>query len=90
MIGRPTRRDRVSNGLMCELHFPEQVHKPSPYPFELRELGRLPDVNDLARQDHLLRLWQKFEELHDGCHPLRVFLNKLQTLDTVRIIEGEA
>jgi hypothetical protein len=35
-------------------------------------------------------LRQKFEELHDGAHPLRIALDKLQTLDTVRIIEGKA
>ena len=35
-------------------------------------------------------LRQKFEELYDGTHPLRIALQKLSTLDTVRIIEGKA
>jgi hypothetical protein len=29
-----------------------------------------------------------FESLYDGTHPLRIALSKLQTLDTVRVIEG--
>ena len=30
-----------------------------------------------------------FEALYAGDHPLRIALDKLQTLDTVRIIEGK-
>ena len=40
--------------------------------------------------DHVFRLRQLFEHLYDGTHPLRLSLQKLQTLDTVRIIEGKA
>ncbi len=38
----------------------------------------------------LPRLRRKFEELHDGAHPLRRALGQLQTLETIRIIEGRA
>jgi hypothetical protein len=38
----------------------------------------------------LQTLRQLFEILHDGAHPLRIALEKLATLDTVRIIEGKA
>ncbi len=38
----------------------------------------------------LQTLRQLFETLHDGTHPLRIALEKLSTLDTVRIIEGKA
>jgi hypothetical protein len=31
-----------------------------------------------------------FEALYDGAHLLRIALDKLQTLDTIRIIEGKA
>lgn len=44
----------------------------------------------LPETDRLLLLRRKFEELHDGAHPLRIALDQLQTLDTVRIIEGKA
>jgi hypothetical protein len=33
---------------------------------------------------------QKFQELHGGTHPLRIALDKLQTLGTIRIIAGKA
>jgi hypothetical protein len=41
----------------------------------------------IQRLPHLHTL---FESLYDGAHPLRIALTKLQTLDTVRIIEGKA
>lgn len=37
----------------------------------------------------LPRLGQKFEKLHDGAHSLHLALDKLQTRDTIRIIEGK-
>lgn len=37
----------------------------------------------------LPRLRQKFEEPHDEAHPLRRALDQLQTLETIRIIEGK-
>lgn len=39
---------------------------------------------------HATGLRQKFEELQDAAHPLRQALDKLSTLETVRIIEGRA
>ena len=44
----------------------------------------------LPQTDCLPRVRQKFEELHDGTHPLRIALQKLSTLDAVSIIEGKA
>jgi adenine-specific DNA-methyltransferase len=82
--------ERVLNGLVYELYFPEEVHGAGLRLFELVEAARLPDVNALPEADRLPRLRLKFEELHDGAHPLRIALDKLQTLDTVRIIEGKA
>jgi len=41
----------------------------------------------IQRLPHLRTL---FESLYDGTHHLRIALSKLQTLDTVRIIEGKA
>jgi adenine-specific DNA-methyltransferase len=80
----------VLNGLVYELYFPEEVQGAGLRLFELVEQVRLPDVTALPEPDRLPRLRQKFEELHDGAHPLRIALDKLQTLDTVRIIEGKA
>ena len=78
------------NGLVYELYFPEAVHGAGLRLFELVEAALLPDVNALPEAERLPRLRQKFEELHDGAHPLRIALDKLQSLDTFRIIEGKA
>jgi len=80
--------ERVLNGLVYELYFPEELDAAGLRLFELVAQADLPDVTQLPEKDRLLKLRQKFEELHDGAHPVRIALDKLQTLDTVRIIEG--
>ncbi len=90
--------ERVLNGLVYELYFPEEVRgslqeeggRLKGSMFTLVEAADLPDVTALPEPDRLPRLRQKFEELHDGAHPLRLALDKLQTLDFVRVIEGNA
>lgn len=52
--------------------------------------AQLPDINSIPEPDRLKTLRAKFAELYDGGHPLRIALDKLQTLNTVRIIEGKA
>ncbi len=44
----------------------------------------------MHNHNRLPRLRTLFESLYDGAHPLRIALSKLQTLDTVRIIEAKA
>jgi hypothetical protein len=82
--------ERVLNGLVYELYFPEELHAAGLRLFDLVAQADLPDITKLPEKDRLPKLRQKFEELHDGAHPLRIALDKLQTLDTVRIIEGKA
>jgi adenine-specific DNA-methyltransferase len=82
--------ERVLNGLVYELYFPEEVHGAGLRVFELVETARLTDVNALPEAERLPRLRQKFEELHDGAHPLRIAMQNLSNLDSVRIIEGKA
>lgn len=82
--------ERVLNGLVYELYFAEELHAAGLRLFGLVASAELPDVTALAENDRLPRLRQKFEELHDGAHPLRIALDKLQTLDTIRIVEGKA
>ncbi|MBI4027995.1 MAG: Eco57I restriction-modification methylase domain-containing protein [Verrucomicrobia bacterium] len=81
--------ERVLNGLVYELYFPEEVHGAGLRLFDLVGQANLPDVNAIPERDRLPRLRKLFETLHDGAHPLRIALDKLQTLDTVRIIEGK-
>jgi adenine-specific DNA-methyltransferase len=80
--------ERVLNGLVYELYFPEELHGADLYLFDLVESARLPNVNSLPETDRLPTLRKLFEALYEGTHPIRIALDKLQTLDTVRIIEG--
>ena len=82
--------ERVLNGLVYELYFPEEVHGAGLRLFKLVEQAGLPDIDAIREPDRVSRLRMLFETLYDGTHPLRIALDKLQTLDTVRIIEGKA
>ncbi|MFN3408990.1 MAG: hypothetical protein ACK45B_08365 [Limisphaerales bacterium] len=82
--------ERVLNGLVYELYFPEEVHGAGLRLFDLVAQAPLPDVTALPEPQRLPRLRQLFETLHDGTHPLRIALDQLSTLDTVRIIEGKS
>ncbi|NLF68666.1 MAG: hypothetical protein GX575_06365 [Candidatus Anammoximicrobium sp.] len=81
--------ERVLNGLVYELYFPEEVHGAGLRLFDLVEQAKLPDINTIPEAKRLQTLREKFEDLSDSKHPLRIALDKLQTLDTVRIIEGK-
>lgn len=82
--------DQVLNSLVYELYFPNEIHDAGLHLFDLVQEANLPEVNKILEKDRLPMLRKKFEELHDGTHPLRIALDKLQTLDTIRIIEGRA
>lgn len=87
--------ERVLNGLVSSLagasglYFPEEVHGAGLRLFDLVEPAQLPDLSTLAEPQRLTTLREKFEDLHDPTHPLRLALDQLQTLDTIRIIEGK-
>ncbi len=96
--------ERILNGLVYELYFPKETHEAGLRMFDLVEasvgqtfLSAIPSNAAIPSKDadrnvcatFLTRLRQKFEKLHDGAHPLRLALDKLQTLDVVRIIEGK-
>lgn len=86
--------EQVLNALVYELYFPEELHDAGLRIFDLVEAANLPDLADLPAdtdaKTKLRLLREKFEEIHDLRHPLRAALQKLSTLDTVRIIEGKA
>ena len=78
------------NALVYELYFPQEVHASSLNLFELTASSAAlskPPSETAARLD-----WYRdqFKQLSAPGHPLRVALDKLQTLDLVRIIEGQA
>lgn len=82
--------ERLLNGLVYELYFPEEVHGAGLRFFDLVAETQLPVIHTIPESKHMHHLRQRFETLYDGAHPLRVALDRLQTLDTVRIIEGKA
>ncbi len=81
--------EQALNGLVYELYFPDEVHDAGLQLFDLVEQAALPESDSISAADPLPKLRQAFEKLYDGTHPLRIALDKLQTLDTVRIIEGK-
>lgn len=86
--------ERLLNGLVYELYLPEELHEAGLHLFDLVEAAQLPDLDALpaAKSDpkqKLRLLREKFEELADLRHPIRAALQKLSTLDSVRIIEGK-
>jgi adenine-specific DNA-methyltransferase len=82
--------EQILNGLVYDLYFPDELHGAGLQLFDLVAQIQLPDINTIPEPDRLPRLRLLFESLYDGTHPLRIALAKLQTLDTVRIIEGKA
>ena len=82
--------EQILNGMVYELYFPEEVHAAGLHLFDAVAKAKLPAIETIPEEDRLPRLRTLFETLYDGTHPLRIALDKLQTLDTVRIIEGKA
>jgi adenine-specific DNA-methyltransferase len=80
--------ERVLNGLVYELYFPEEVHGAGLRLFDLVAAAGIPDLSAVAEKARLPTLRQAFETLQDPDHPLRQALDQLQTLETVKIIEG--
>ena len=81
--------EQILNGLVYELYFPEEVHGAGLRLFDLVAAAKLQELDAIPEAQRLPRLRQLFEALHDGTHPLHQALQKLQTLETVRIIEGK-
>lgn len=67
----------------------EEVHGADYRLFELVEQAHLPDLESISGPVRLPRLRRLFETLYDGVHPLRIALDKFQSLDTVRSIDGK-
>lgn len=81
--------EMVLNGLVYELYFPLEVHGAGLQLFALFAQVQLPDERSMSESDRLSILRELFEAHYDGSHPLRIALEKLQSLDMVRIIEGK-
>jgi hypothetical protein len=82
--------DRVVNGLVYELYFREEIHAVGLRLFEIVNRSQIKELPAVPKASVLKYLAEKFEEIYDPEHPLRIALDKLQTLDLVRIIEGKS
>jgi adenine-specific DNA-methyltransferase len=85
--------EELMNALVYELYLPEDLHTAGLHFFDLIETAQLPDLAAKPKADakeKLRLLRDKFEELYTPSHPLRAALQKLHTLDPIRIIEGKA
>ena len=81
--------ERVLNGLVYELYFPEDIHAAGLRLFDHVAKSHLPDVNSVTEVDQLRIIRDKFEEIFDIDHPLRAALFTLGNVDVVRLIEGK-
>jgi type I restriction-modification system DNA methylase subunit len=95
----PLMRDyyeELLNALVYELYLPEELHAAGLRMFDRVAAADLPALATTTARDQkpdasqLIALRAKFEELHTPSHPLRAALQKLHTLDPIRIIEGKA
>ena len=75
------------NGLVYELFFPDELHARNLHLFATTAEIPLPVP---GTPDYLERLQACFQRTYDVNHPLRAMLFSLRSLETVRIIEGEA
>ena len=91
----PLMRDyyeTILNALIYELYLPDELHTAGLHFFDLVKATEIPDVAKLPKTatNRLVRLREHFEEIYAPSHPLRAALQKLRTLDPVRVIEGKS
>lgn len=81
--------ERMVNAMVYELYFPEEVNGAGLRIFYLIQQAGLDDDKSMPKSNNVAYFRRLFETIYDGAHPLRIALDKLQTMDTVRIIEGK-
>jgi hypothetical protein len=78
------------NALVYELYFPTEIHATGLYFFELTAQHTLPPLPEWdEKNERLSKIRDRYENLSAGGNAIRIALDKLQTLDLVRIIEGK-
>jgi hypothetical protein len=82
--------EQLLNGLVYELFFPDELHVQKLYLFHYAEEAKLPVLTEIPEAKRLTVLRETFERIYDLNHPIRGCLFSLGSLETVRIIEGEA
>jgi len=84
--------EQVINALVYELFFSEELHAAGLGFFDLVNDASLPTLDSLpsSKEARLQGLFDLFQKLQMPGHPLRIALDKLQTLDLVRIVEDKS
>ena len=80
--------EQVIDGMVYELYLTEDLHGAGKHFFKLLADENLPDV-DQIKGDQTNALRAIFEKLFDKNHPVRKNLFFLDSLETIRIIEGK-
>ncbi len=81
--------EQIINALVYELYLPDELHEAGRTFFEPLASEKLPALADI-KGDTLAHLRRIFERLFDREHPIRQNIFFLDTLESVRIIEGKA
>ena len=82
--------EQLLNGLVYELFFPNELHAQKLFLFHYVEAAKLPVLSEIPETRRLAVLRETFERIYDLNHPIRGCLFSLGSLETVRIIAGEA
>jgi hypothetical protein len=84
--------EQIINALVYELFFLDEISSTGLHFFQVVSDSNLPLLNSLPhqRQMRLDALFRLFQMLDAPGHPMRIALDKLQTLDLVRIVEGKS
>ena len=81
--------ERILDGMVYELYLPDELHAAGRHIIKHVEAEHLPALEDIEG-DKLAALQGIFERLYAKDHPVRENLYFLDSLETVRIIEGKA
>ena len=76
--------------LVYELFFTDELHAQKLFLFHYVEEAKLPVLAEIPEARRLAVLRETFERIYDLNHPIRGCLFSLGSLETVRIIAGEA
>jgi len=82
--------EQLLNGLVYELFFSDELHTQKLFLFRYIEEAKFPVLPEIPEAKRFAALRETFERIYDLNHPIRSCLFSLRSLETVRIIEGEA
>jgi len=80
--------EQVINALVYELYLTDEIHKAEKYFFDPLEKEKLPAIEEIEG-DKLVEIRRIFERLFDRNHIIRQNIFFLDTIESVRIIEGK-